>query len=149
MERSAHPAGLDAALDAIRSAGGRVTPTKRLLLEILTAEGGHRTTDELTVAVQTVSPDVAASTIYRILEELERIGLVEHNHAGKGPTTFHLRSAAHGHLVCQICGSMIVADPALFSELVSGAQESHDFAVDPHHFAVLGECASCRSLEAR
>ena len=148
MESGATSGDLDGVLAAIRSAGGRVTPTKRLLLEILSKDRGHRTTDELTGAVQAESPDVAASTIYRILEELERIGIVEHNHAGKGPATYHLRSAAHGHLVCQVCGSMIEADLSLFSELVDGADDAFGFAVDPHHFAVLGVCRDCRSLEA-
>ena len=148
MESGATSGDLDGVLAAIRSAGGRVTPTKRLLLEILSKDSGHRTTDELTGAVQAESPDVAASTIYRILEELERIGIVEHNHAGKGPATYHLRSAAHGHLVCQVCGSMIEADLSLVSELVDGADDAFGFAVDPHHFAVLGVCRDCRSLEA-
>ena len=129
----AEPDSLVEALAAIRSAGGRVTPTKRLVLEILTSDPRHRTTDELAATVQTLSPDVAASTIYRILEELERIGLVEHSHAGKGPATYHLRSAAHGHLVCQTCGSMTEADPALFGQLVSEARSRYGFAVDPHH----------------
>ena len=56
---------VEEALERIRSAGGRITPTKRLLLEILTADPTHRTTDELTAAVQAESPDVAASTTYR------------------------------------------------------------------------------------
>jgi Fe2+ or Zn2+ uptake regulation protein len=148
MDRSLPPGGLDDALLAIRSAGGRVTPTKRLLLEIMIREPGHRTTDDLITAVQADGPDVAASTIYRILEELERIGLVEHSHAGKGPATYHLRTTAHGHLVCQRCGSMAEADPELFSQLVHEALDRYGFAVDPHHFAVLGECRACRSLEA-
>ena len=148
MNRDADPHILDEALSAIRSAGGRVTPTKRVVLEILTSDPRHRTTDELAAAVQRVSPDVAASTIYRILEELERIGLVEHSHAGKGPATYHLRSAAHGHLVCQTCGSMTEAAPVLFDQLVREAHIRYGFTVDPHHFAVLGECASCRSLDA-
>ena len=138
---------VEEALERIRSAGGRITPTKRLLLEILTADPTHRTTDELTAAVQAESPDVAASTTYRILEELERIGLVEHSHAGKGPATYHLRSAAHGHLVCQVCGTMTEADPSLFVELITEAAARYGFSVDPHHFAVLGECSRCGSIE--
>ena len=118
---------VEEALERIRSAGGRITPTKRLLLEILTADPTHRTTDELTAAVQAESPDVAASTTYRILEELERIGLVEHSHAGKGPATYHLRTAAHGHLVCQVCGTMTEADPSLFVELITEAAARYGF----------------------
>jgi len=148
MEPTEPTHSVDEALERIRAAGGRVTPTKRLLLEILSSDPTHRTTDELAASVQTLSPDVAASTIYRILEELERVGVVEHSHAGKGPATYHLRSAAHGHLVCQVCAEMTEADPLLFDQLVALARERYGFTVDPHHFAVLGECARCRSVEA-
>jgi Fur family ferric uptake transcriptional regulator len=134
---------VEGGLQSIRAAGGRATPTKRLLLEALASNPGHRTADELTTLVQVQSPEVAASTIYRILEEFERIGLVEHNHSGTGPATYHLRSGAHGHLVCQSCGTTEEASPELFGELVEGARTAHGFIVDPHHFAVLGTCARC------
>jgi len=138
-------ATVDDAVETIRASGGRATSAKRLLIEILAANPGHRSADELTSLAQARSPDLAASTVYRILDELERLGLVEHSHDGKGPATYHLRTAAHGHLVCQDCGLMIEAAPALFDQLVSRAQRRYGFAVDPHHFAVLGRCADCAS----
>jgi Fur family ferric uptake transcriptional regulator len=134
---------IDEALAAVRSAGGRATPAKRTLLEILAANPGHLTAEELTALIQTVSPDIASSTVYRILEELERIGVVEHSHAGKGPATYHLHHEAHGHLICHSCGTMIEAPPVLYVELVKEARERWGFEVDPHHFAVLGTCAAC------
>jgi len=134
---------VEEALIAVRSAGGRVTPAKRTLLEILASNPGHLTAEEITELVQRISPDVATSTVYRILEELERIGVAEHSHTGKGPATYHLASEAHGHLVCQQCGTMIEAPPSLYTGLVEGAAQRWGFIVDPHHFAVLGTCASC------
>ncbi len=143
VPRTDSEAIVEEGLSAIRSGGGRSTPAKRLLLEVLATNPGHQTAEELTIRVQRSSPDVAASTVYRILEELEKVGVVEHSHAGKGPATFHLRHEAHGHLVCQGCGAMIEAPPELFDELVAGARATWGFVVDPHHFAVLGRCADC------
>jgi Fe2+ or Zn2+ uptake regulation protein len=134
---------VEEALGTVRSAGGRATPAKRSLLEILAANPGHLTAEEITELVQRSSPDVATSTVYRILEELERIGVVEHSHAGKGPASYHLAAEAHGHLVCQRCGTMIEAPTVLYGELVRGAADRWGFVVDPHHFAVLGTCATC------
>lgn len=134
-------------LGAIKAAGGRSTTTKRLVLETFSSRPGHLTAEDVTAAVQVTSPDVASSTIYRILEELERVGVVEHSHPGKGPAIYHLHHHAHGHLVCQRCGAMIEADLDLFSQLSQGALDRHGFTVDPHHFAVLGECRQCHSSE--
>jgi Fur family ferric uptake transcriptional regulator len=135
--------GVDAALDLVRSAGGRVTLAKRQVLAVLRANPTHLTAEAITSIVQEQAPEIAGSTVYRILEELERVGLVEHSHAGKSAATFHLRSAAHGHLVCQECGGMTEAAPALFDQLVASAADRYGFIVDPHHFAVLGVCARC------
>ena len=135
---------IDDGIEAIRAAGGRVTPTKRMLLELFATHPGHVSVEELTNWVQATSPEVASSTIYRIVEELETIGIVEHNHAGKGPATYHLRSTAHGHLVCHDCGTMIEAPPALYEQLVRDSKNQFDFLVDPHHFAVLGTCQDCQ-----
>ncbi len=147
MASDAVKATIDEGIDAIRSGGGRVTPAKRLLLELFAQNPGHLTVEELTEWVQTTNPEIASSTVYRIVEELERIGIVEHSHAGKGPATYHFRHAAHGHLVCHECGEMIEADPDLFVELVAEANKRYGFVVDPHHFAVLGSCSRCLAAQ--
>jgi Fur family ferric uptake transcriptional regulator len=130
-------------IGAIRAAGGRVTPAKRLLLEIFAANTGHLSVEALTDLVQVSNPEVASSTVYRIVEELEVVGIVEHSHAGKGPATYHLRAAAHGHLICHVCGIMIEAPPSFYGQLVAEAKHAFGFEVDPHHFAVLGTCEDC------
>ncbi len=83
------------------------------------------------------------STVYRNLEELERIGVVAHTHLGHGPATYHLASSVHGHFVCAECGKMIEAPQALFANLAAAAQSQFGFTIEAHHFAVLGRCADC------
>ncbi len=77
-------------------------------------EGPHRTAEELAEEVQRVAPDVHLSTIYRNLDELERLGIIVHAHLGHGPATYHLSSETHGHLVCEQCGMAIEAPEDIF-----------------------------------
>ncbi len=135
---------VDEALSLVRASGGRVTPSRRILLRILFEQPGHPSAEELAAAVQADAPDVHLSTIYRNLEELERLGVVVHSHLGHGPATYHLATAGHAHLVCESCGQMIEAPDELFRTVAQTAEASFGFAIDPHHFAVLGRCASCR-----
>ena len=67
-----------------------------------------------------------------------------HTHVGHGPATYHLASSIHGHFVCERCGTMTEVPENLFAELVSAADASYGFEIDPHHFAVLGRCRDCR-----
>ncbi|MGH8987275.1 MAG: Fur family transcriptional regulator [Acidimicrobiales bacterium] len=134
---------VDDVLTLVRSRGGRATPSRRVLLEVLFEAQGHLTVDELAEAVQTRAPDVHVSTIYRNLEDLERLGVVVHTHLGHGPATYQLASSAHAHLICEECGVTIEAPDELFRGLARTAKSRLGFSIDPHHFAILGRCAAC------
>ncbi len=136
-------ATLEDALDLVRRQGGRVTSSRRILLHALFASSGHRTAEELASEVQAEAPDIHLSTIYRNLDELERLGVVVHSHFGHGPATYHLAASVHGHFVCEECGQLIEVPEAMFDGLSEQARTHFGFAIDPHHFAMLGHCADC------
>jgi Fe2+ or Zn2+ uptake regulation protein len=131
------------AVDALRHHGSRITASRRFLIEALFASGAHRTVEQLAADVQEQVPDVHLSTIYRNLDELERLGIVTHTHLGHGPATYHVASAAHGHFVCTDCGAMVEVPPVVFSGLVETAASTYGFRVDSQHSAVLGRCRTC------
>jgi Fe2+ or Zn2+ uptake regulation protein len=135
---------IEEAVEVVRRHGGRVTASRRLLLRALFASKAHRTAEELAEEVQAEAPDIHLSTVYRNLEELERLGLVVHSHFGHGPATYHLATAVHGHFVCEECGTLIEVPGSLFDDLAAQARSRFGFTVDPHHFAMLGRCAGCR-----
>jgi Fur family transcriptional regulator, ferric uptake regulator len=134
---------LEEALDLVRQHGGRVTSSRRLLLRALFASTDHRTAEELANEVQADDPDVHLSTIYRNLEELERLGVVVHSHFGHGPATYHLAGSVHGHFVCEECGTLMEVPDSLFDDLARQARSRFGFTIDLHHFALLGRCADC------
>jgi Fur family ferric uptake transcriptional regulator len=88
------------------------------------------------------------STVYRNLEELERLGVVVHTHLGHGAATYHLATEAHGHLVCENCGATIEASGDVFDGLADAARTRYGFTLRPYHFAVLGICAACAQAGA-
>jgi Fur family transcriptional regulator, ferric uptake regulator len=130
-------------LARLRARGGRVTTGRRQLLEALFDSPGHSTAEDLAAAVQARSPDIHLSTIYRNLDELERLGVIVHTHLGHGPATYHLASAGHGHLVCERCGATLEAPEEIFKGLSREAKTRFGFTIDPRHFAVLGRCRDC------
>jgi Fur family transcriptional regulator, ferric uptake regulator len=136
-------ATVEDALELVRRHGGRVTSSRRILLRALFSSGGHRTAEELAAEVQAEAPEIHLSTIYRNLDELERLGVVVHSHFGHGPATYHLATAVHGHFVCEECGRLIEVPQTMFDGLAKQAVSKFGFAIDPHHFAMLGRCADC------
>jgi Fur family ferric uptake transcriptional regulator len=122
---------IEALLARLRAGGGRATPGRRLLLGVLFGNRQHRSAEELAAEVQAQAPDVNISTIYRNLEELVRLGVVDRAHMGNGPAAYHLASVAHGHLVCERCGSITEVPDDLFDGLARRASERYGFTVDP------------------
>ena len=130
-------------LGLLRARGGRVTTCRRAILETFLGMGGHITAEALTAQVQANQPDVHESTVYRFLDELERLGVVDHVHLGHGPAVYHLASDAHHHLVCDHCGTVTEVPEALFAELRRQLHDDYGFALQPRHFAVTGRCKEC------
>ena len=134
---------VDNVLALLRARGGRATPSRRILLEVLFDAEGHLSAEELAEAVQARAPDVHISTIYRNVEDLQRVGVIVHSHLGHGPATYQLASLAHAHFICEECGAMIEAPDELFRGLARTTKAKLGFSIDPHHFAILGRCADC------
>jgi Fur family transcriptional regulator, ferric uptake regulator len=136
--------GVEDVLALVRRHGGRATPARRLLLDALFGSTEHRSAEDLAAEVHARAPDVHLSTIYRNLEELERLGVIDSTRLGGGPATYHLATAAHGHLACEQCGTMTEVPDEIFADLIRAAETGYGFAINPHRFAVTGRCANCR-----
>ena len=134
---------LERILDALRREGGRVTSARRALVTALVEADAHVTADDLAAEVQAQHPEVHRSTIYRSLDALERLGVVDHVHLGHGRAVYHLTDDAHNHLVCESCGAVIEVPDDLFDGIGRDLRDEYGFAIRPHHFAVLGRCRAC------
>ncbi len=130
-------------LALLRAQGGRVTTSRRAILETLLGIGGHVTAESLTARVQACQPDVHESTVYRFLDELEKLGVVDHVHLGHGPAVYHLASDAHHHLVCDRCGAVVEVPEEVFAGLRTRLHADFGFSLAPRHFAVTGRCSAC------
>jgi Fe2+ or Zn2+ uptake regulation protein len=127
----------------IREQGERVTTARRALITALVQARGHVTAEDLAALVQKEQPDVHLSTIYRSLDALERMGVVDHVHLGHGRAVYHLADEPHQHLVCEVCGTVIEVPDATFAELESTLRRRYGFTIRPNHFDLLGRCRAC------
>ena len=140
---------LDEILTGLRADGGRGTVQRRIVISALLARSRHVTADELTADVQAEHPDIAKSTVYRILEALERQGVVRHAHMGHGPAVYHFDDDDHLHLVCEVCGRVTEVPHAAYARFAQKLAHDYGFTAAPHHFAVHGRCARCEGKPAR
>jgi Fur family transcriptional regulator, ferric uptake regulator len=134
---------LDEIVDRIHSAGERVTVARRAVVSALLEGDGHATAEAIQARVEPEHPEVHMATIYRNLETLERLGVVEHTHLGHGPAVYHLADSLHQHLVCEGCGRVVEVPADLLRPVEDEVRASYGFVMRPGHFAVVGRCATC------
>ena len=130
----------------LRDRGERMTTPRRVVLTVLAEQTEHLGVEEVIEAVADLDPSVHRSSVYRTLEALSHLGVVQHVHAGHGHTTYHLvrDRVPHMHAQCQACG--VVYDlPADLLDAVAGRMfRQHGFVLDAGHVALSGTCQACR-----
>ena len=94
------------ALRVVRESGGRLTSPTRTVIAVLADRDDHLTAEDLIHEVETRLPNVAPSTVYRVIQRLSELELIEHVHTSVGPPIYHLREHGHAHLVCNGCGTI-------------------------------------------
>ena len=134
--------------DALHARGQRMTPQRRLVLEVLDETHGHVTGSELVELCRERDPDTNPSTVYRTLDVLEELGYVSHSHSAQGREEFHVLSEApHAHLQCRSCGKTWELDADDAAAVAAPIRRRLGFEPDIGHLTIVGQCANCRAKQ--
>ena len=135
-------------LALVRLSGGRVTKSRHAILKSLINAKEHITAEEVAGLVREQYPEIHLSTVYRNLEELEKLGVVVHTHFLHGPATYHLENEIHVHLVCESCGQILEVSLELLNPFMREIKKNFNFSINPKHFALQGMCGVCTKAES-
>jgi Fur family transcriptional regulator, ferric uptake regulator len=87
------------------------------------------------------------ASIYRVLEELEGLGLVSRLEFGAGIARFEtVRSESHHHhLVCEECGDIVPFADDELEKVIRRVSRRLPHEISGHDVTLHGSCASCRA----
>jgi Fur family transcriptional regulator, ferric uptake regulator len=127
----------------LRERGLRLTPQRQLILEAV-HELGHATPEQVHNHVREQVAGVNITTVYRTLELLEDLGLVNHTHLSHGSPTYHAAGEhQHVHLVCRNCGAISEVDLSVMQPVTERLRAEKGFRVDVGHVSLFGDCGNC------
>jgi len=129
----------------LKEKGLKLTPQRRVILDIIHDSEGHLSAEEIIEYVQTKVPGVNKSTIYRTLELLEGLGCVFKSESRGRFIYHHAEEGHHHHLVCRSCGKSIDCDEDVLSPFRRELNEKYGFQVDFKHMIFIGLCRDCRA----
>jgi Fur family ferric uptake transcriptional regulator len=133
--------------ERLAEAGHKRGGARRAVLELLGVQECALTALEIEDALRdAASRRVSRASVYRILDELERLGLVQRVETGQAMVRYERTGGHeqhHHHLVCDECGVVMpFSDPAL--ELaIAGLSERLALTVSEHEIVIHGSCRDC------
>jgi Fur family ferric uptake transcriptional regulator len=119
---------------------------RQALLELLDAQPCALSAVEIEDTLRSGERPVGRASIYRILDELERLDLVQRVEVGQSMARYEpVRSdnEHHHHLVCDSCGTVMpFTDPDL-EQAIRGLSDRVPMQVAEHEIVLHGSCSDC------
>ncbi len=131
-------------IDALRSAGKRVTAERRLLIRII-GNNSHLDANQIYLQAKKEDPKINLSTVYRTVKVFSELGLVDSSDLGQGHDHYELSLKNHYHCICLGCGKVIEI-PA-FLPLAKVGKE-YNFDVVAGKVELFGYCEECQKKRA-
>jgi Fur family ferric uptake transcriptional regulator len=130
------------ALQALSQAGFRSGGGRRQVVEVLAGEDCALTALEIDRRL----PGVGRATVYRALEQLENLELIQRVDVKGDAAGFERLDPSghhHHHIVCQECGRVVAFEDDRLEQAIVALGARPDFTVSSHEVTLRGECASC------
>jgi Fur family ferric uptake transcriptional regulator len=133
---------------ALAAAGHRRGGARRALLELLGEQVCALTAVEMEEALRHHGRRVSRASVYRILDELERLGLVQRVETRQTMARFEpVREdhEHHHHLVCDHCGLVSPFADEELERAIRHLSERVPLNVAEHEIVLHGACRSCQA----
>ena len=130
---------------ALNISGLRVTSQRALILEVIRRRRGHLDADEVYRQAREKQPHLSLSTVYRTLQTLKKLGLVEELHFDEAHHRYEIKpSTEHHHLVCLGCGKVVEFECPLSQKMKDDVSREKGFEITDAEVRMRGYCPKCR-----
>ena len=130
----------------LKDAGLKITLPRIKILQILeSSEIRHVSAEDVYKMLLKGGEEIGLATVYRVLTQFERAGLVARHHFEGGHSVFELMPESHhDHIVCVKCGRVEeFADDEIEFRQKAVAKEL-GFELTDHNLNMYGLCPDCK-----
>lgn len=146
MSAKADTAWAEHALAALHEAGYRRGGARTAVVEALARHDCAVTALDLDQELRRRKPAVGRASVYRALEQLERLGLVQRLEVARGTAGYErveLDGEHHHHAICRHCGRMVPFEDSSLERAIAELSEELSFEVTDHDVVLRGLCERC------
>jgi Fur family transcriptional regulator, ferric uptake regulator len=125
--------------------GCRITAPRKAIVELLTSSQRALEPMEIFDLIRVNQHNIGLVTVYRTLEKLESLGLIQRVHQDDGCHMVMKALPGHQHyLVCNHCGVTTLFEGDDLEGLIEGVEKSTGFQVQDHWLQFMGTCPACQ-----
>ncbi len=128
----------------------KLTPQREATVRVLLErEEDHLSAEDVYLLVKEKAPEIGLATVYRTLELLSELKIVDKINFGDGVSRYDLRKEGathfHHHLVCMECGIVEEIVEDLLEDVEKLVERDWGFKVKDHRLTFHGICRQCQS----
>jgi Fur family ferric uptake transcriptional regulator len=133
----------------LHSASYKLTPQREATVRVLLEnEEDHLSAEDVYLLVKEKSPEIGLATVYRTLELLTELKIVDKINFGDGVSRYDLRQEGaahfHHHLVCIECGAVDEIQEDLLEDVEAVVERKWNFKIKDHRLTFHGICYRCQ-----
>jgi Fur family peroxide stress response transcriptional regulator len=133
-------------IEALRSKGYKATPQRIAVCRIALNSREHPSAQQVYDEVKKIHPTVSLSTVYKTLEVLRDIDLVQEINLPKGQARFDSCMNPHINLICLKCGTITDLDNITVEEITRKVAAAKKFRPTGQRMDVYGICQKCSGI---
>ena len=132
-------------LSRLKDNGYRLTDARKTVVETVAATTHALTPLEVYDRARASSPGLGLVTVYRTLEKLEELGLIQRVHQTQGCQAFIASGNGHDHLLlCTKCGMAVRFSGDELDPLIQSISRKTGYKVEEHWLQLFGLCHACQ-----
>lgn len=127
----------------------KLTPQRQIILQVfIDNRDKHLSAEDVHNIVRQQSNDIGLATVYRTLELLSELDILQKMDFGDGRSRYEINETDtphhHHHLICLSCGKVIEFEDDLLEDLENVIAKSSNFTIIDHQVKFYGYCQECR-----
>jgi Fe2+ or Zn2+ uptake regulation protein len=134
-------------LSQLQEHGYRLTQARRAVVEVIQKSRYALTPVQVFDTARKKYSALGLVTVYRTLEKLEELHLIQRVHQPQGCQAFIAASHGHEHLLlCQNCGQVTFFAGDDLETLIAAISAKTGYQIHDHWLQLFGFCQDCKSL---
>ncbi|RIN88845.1 Fur family transcriptional regulator [Mammaliicoccus sciuri] len=134
--------------EQLHEASYKLTPQREATVRVLLEnEADHLSAEDVYLKVKDKAPEIGLATVYRTLELLAELKVVDKINFGDGVARFDLRKEGakhfHHHMVCMECGAVDEIEEDLLEDVERRVEKEFNFKILDHRLTFHGICHRC------